>query len=649
MEESSTFAALPLSRLPTGQLATVPLLTLCSRLVSSLLAFLHKFLGDEPLPLPPLQPHPATCVSSTTPITSVDSHLTPPSSLKYEERRHLLSANISRYLRALAHLAALLKAFLYAPAHRATSQLLETTALVKTSLANIHASWLYADKVLTLLDEECAKLWDRRRPADDTVGALEVLAEGRWTDGVKWDSGDDDGLANRLRGEIADAGEKQRIVDDLALSLGRKILGSSCVPKLKALPGVQMSYSPTHLTLRHHSYVATLTNISPPGAGLTAWVLLDVVMRVELKNADSGLVLDSGDRDAVRVVGQAVLDMEVVEGEGAERSEGIERSEGMDVDAEEAGSPDPSKSPLLALHHHMHLYTMSLHLTIVHAHVKTLTKQNGVFGSSNIVSVLDRDCSRLDVRIWRNRGVKFMNRVNLCGEGGGEPLAAVMSDFVGVAFVADPVFGLVVYMTGSGEGVKEAVEVESVTNCRQVDVQVFVRDVRRSLSENRARSAAALSEHEDVEYDEEGGRVQVFGRYGGVRVLIEELGVDQNTGMFGKSEVAGPFNMIAGLEGSANLDDLREGRKQVREGVRELQVMRGEEMAERARGLVGVGGEALVVGVEESGRVVVGGKEVVFGDGGGNSKKRKAGDSEGETVTKKKAEFVTWLVEKATN
>ena len=366
------YAPLPLTRLPTGPLNTVPLLTLLSLLPSSLLAFLHRYLSDSPLPLPPLPPFPTTTPSSTTPITSASGTLMPPSSLSYTARRHLLSAHTHRYLKSLTHISALLKAFLFVPPHRTCSQLTETSELVKVSLSNIHSSWLYSDAVLTSMESECGGLWDKREFVGDVLGAMEVLCDGTWGGrhslGVKWDAGKNE--EQPVRGELTDEGEKERIKHTLEVGFCEKVrqhkahtthtphsrhthththihhahtvsrrsppllpqvLMSKCIDKLKALPGVTLSYTSTHLTLIHPSYAITLTHISPRGAQLVQWTLLDVTTYVTLDGrggAQSSQVveLDDRDREGVRVVGQMVLGLEVLDEEDLGEAEVSEDS-----------------------------------------------------------------------------------------------------------------------------------------------------------------------------------------------------------------------------------------------------------------------------------------------------------------------------------
>jgi len=119
-------------------------------------------------------------------------------------------------------------------------------------------------------------------------------------------------------------------------------------------------------------------------------------------------------------------------------------------------TPDPATHPLLALHHHLHLYTLSLHLTALYASVKSLCKTNAVFGNSSVlVEWQGNDNDRLDVRVWERKvgGKGVLERVNAVDEScpsvgeSGSIESSSIDNFVGVVFVADPVVGVVVYMT----------------------------------------------------------------------------------------------------------------------------------------------------------------------------------------------------------
>ncbi|GMI24729.1 hypothetical protein TeGR_g9062, partial [Tetraparma gracilis] len=434
------FTPLPLTRLPSGSLSTVPYLTLLTSISNSLLSFLHLFLSDSPLPLPSPPPFPSTTPSATSPLHSPPFSPSPPrpSDLTFLDRRHLLTASLTRYHKALSHLAALAAAFLCGPvdAHkgRRASRLTEALGLADQALRAIHDSWVKSDGVLAEVERHCGDLWGQREPALDVLGALEVLSGGGWNESARWDPAFEEPSMREL-----DPVQKEEVGQHLTLALAEKILASPCVDRLKALPGVSVSSSSSFVTVRHPSYSCTLAHISPPGSPPAPWKLLDVAFRPSLRSARDPLALTAEDRGSVRVVAQALLDVEDLGGGGVGVGVGgIGGVVGVGGEGGE-GPPDPAATPLLALHHHLHLYSQSVHLSLISLRLKELCKHGGLYHNAPVKATLSDDGDRLDVSLWDGdrSSPATMHGVNCASS-----IPPPQPGFVGVSLLADPVEGV---------------------------------------------------------------------------------------------------------------------------------------------------------------------------------------------------------------
>ena len=159
----------------------------------------------------------------------------------FQERRHIVASTISKHAKSLAHVSALVAAYLPQSATRKSKQshmftnqapnlyalsqipnemeLANITTLANSALMHVRKSWVSADEAQDVLYLHHGTLWKTRSHPHDVLGAMQVLHGGTWLD-----LSQDVDLGNGAGSNTLEDASKEEVTERVRCAVRKKLV-----------------------------------------------------------------------------------------------------------------------------------------------------------------------------------------------------------------------------------------------------------------------------------------------------------------------------------------------------------------------------------------------------------------------------------------
>lgn len=303
-----------------GSLLTTPLSLVLNAATESLYSDIHDMATNKPITL--YQPS-TTKEDNRMPYSTKAE---PMSSLSFQQRRHVLASRISRHIKAISHVSALVSSNLPTSGTESSSSLSSSlqasvkpniytmaqippenelnhvTQLASKALEHVRTSWVSADIAQDALYFHHDSLWKMRAHPHDVLGAMDVYLKGRWTDMSR-----DVRLEDKYLDSVERSWSKTELKERFRSVVRRKlVLGEIGNPRQEDSQSdfkwnVTLEQDGTIVRLYHgEPRIEGSEKVYPIEAKLTVlseenpapWTLLSIRVRTNVKTGDSKNQLD---------------------------------------------------------------------------------------------------------------------------------------------------------------------------------------------------------------------------------------------------------------------------------------------------------------------------------------------------------------------